>query len=106
MFALVELVVRVNHSKGRSERVMGDMKPEDFWNWSYFVDYLQFIVLFWIVTAFITFIFLNSRKSDFFRFLLIDIFSDLLLCTWISCSRNGSTSCHATIMEKLSEQIK
>jgi len=60
MFALVELVVRVNHSKDRSERFMGDMKPGDFWNWSYFVDYLQFIVLFWIVTAFITYIFLHS----------------------------------------------
>jgi len=79
MFALVELVVRVNHSKGRSERFMGDMKPEDFWNWSFFVDYLQFIVLFWIVTAFITYIFLHSRKLVF-----LVILSNQFLATYFS----------------------
>ncbi|CAG5107740.1 Oidioi.mRNA.OKI2018_I69.chr1.g3467.t1.cds [Oikopleura dioica] len=46
MFALVELVPC--------------LKPEEFWNWTYFVDYLQFMVLFWIVVAFTTYVFLHS----------------------------------------------
>lgn len=60
MFALVELVVRVNRVKGKDEKALADLNIKEFWHWTYFVDYLQFMVIFWILVAFVTYMFLHS----------------------------------------------
>ena len=77
MIALTEICVRMQ-PKGKTftfiytyefelfldktPKCLSDFDPEDFWMWTNFIDYLHFLVLFWIISAFITFIFANSRK--------------------------------------------
>ena len=41
---------------------MSDWNVEDVWMWSNFIDYIHFLVFFWIVAAFVTFLFANSSK--------------------------------------------
>jgi len=59
MIALTEVCVRMQ-PKDKTSKCLSDFNPEDFWMWTNFIDYVHFLVLFWIISAFITFIFANS----------------------------------------------
>jgi len=79
MLAMQELCVRCRlnrafvHSRQKTKRFI-DLDFDNFWNWTYFSDYLYFLSVFFVFIAFITNLFL---QSEFF----IDTLGFIALCT-------------------------